>query len=71
MTLFQLPAPADREDGLEILAFHRGKWTHVKWSATHKGWLLGYGGALIQDANRVFAPLPDKPADAAGFFDFR
>lgn len=68
---FTPPAPEDREDGMEVLAFHRGRWRHVSWSTQHQGWLLGYGGALFRDADRPFAPLPEKPEGAPGFFDFQ
>lgn len=63
------PEIEDREDGLELLAFHRGKWRHVKWSEGHNGWILGYGGTFIND-DREFAPLPPKPANADDFFDW-
>jgi hypothetical protein len=65
------PSEENRPDGLEVLAFHRGKWVHVKWSATHRGWSLGYGGALIKDEGRQFFPLPPKPDGALGFYDYR
>lgn len=65
-----LPEPDERPDGMEILAFHRGKWTHVKWSVEHKSWHLGYGGAFIRDGSRAFAPLPPKPEGAAEFYDY-
>ena len=67
---FKLPEPEDREDGLEVLAFHRGRWRHVIWKVDH-GWHLGYGGAFIRDGYREFAPLPEKPEGAPGFYDFR
>ena len=66
-----LPKKEDREDGLEVLAFHRGKWRHVKWSADHKRWVLYYGGPFIDDGDREFAELPVKPKDADAFFDWR
>lgn len=66
-----LPPPDAREDGLEVLAFHRGKWTHVRWVAAHGSWILGYGGAFIEDGGRAFAPLPEKPEGADGFYDWR
>ena len=47
---------------MELLAFHRGKWTHVKWVAEQARWHLGYGEPFIADGNRAFAPLPSKPA---------
>lgn len=68
---FSLPEPEAREDGLEALAFHRGKWTHVKWVASYGGWSLGYGRPYIKDMGRSFAPLPAKPESSDGFFDFR
>ena len=50
---------SEREDGVECLAFHRGKWVHVKWSTGHKGWSLGHGKAFILDGtDRPFAALP-------------
>ena len=66
-----LPEPDARPEGLEVLAFHRGKWTHVRWSTTHKGWSLGYGMPFIQDGNRPFAQLPPKPTPHDGFFDWK
>lgn len=66
-----LPEPGSRPEGLEVLAFHRGKWTHVRWSAIHNGWSLGYGQPFIRDQGRAFAPLPDKPEGADGFFDWK
>lgn len=68
---FKLPAPEDRENGLEVLAFHRGKWTHVRWAASHGQFILGYGGPFIQEADRAFAPLPPKPEGADGFYDWK
>lgn len=65
-----LPEPNDRPDGLEVLAFHRGRWRHVKWSPAH-GWSLGYGGLFILDGNRAFAPLPPKPKDAEDFYTYK
>lgn len=66
-----VPSPDEREDGLEVLAFHRGKWRHVRWVAEQKRWILGYGGEFIEDAGRAFAPLPQKPEGADGFYDWR
>lgn len=68
---FILPDPDDRPDGMEVLAFHRGRWRHVVWSDTHKGWSLGYAAPFIIDADRAFAPLPPKPDNAPGFYDFK
>lgn len=67
----KIPAPKDRPDGLEALAFHRGRWRHVKWLADHQLWILGYGGEMILDMDRALAPLPPKPCDAPGFYDFK
>jgi hypothetical protein len=65
------PPPEDRPDGLEVLAFHRGKWTHVKWNARY-GWSLGYGGPFIHDGDRAFAPLPPVPdVPDNGFYDWK
>lgn len=66
-----LPEPSSRPEGLEVLAFHRGKWTHVRWSTNHKGWSLGHGMPFIQDGERPFAQLPPKPEPCGGFFDWR
>lgn len=66
---FKPPAPADREDGLELLAWHRGKWVHVKWSADWQMWSQGYGGPFVEDGTRQFAPLPTKPQDNT-FWDY-
>jgi hypothetical protein len=61
---------ADREDGVECLAFHRGKWCHVKWSQAHNGWSLGYGKAFLgpYGVDRPFAPLPSHVASASPDF---
>jgi hypothetical protein len=67
---FVPPPIAEREDGLELLAFHRGRWRHVKWMLGSERWSLGYGGPFILDAGRAFAPLPMKPDNAGGFYDF-
>ena len=66
---YTVPPVSERAIGLEVLAFHRGKWVHVKWNPDY-GWSLGYGAPFIRDGSRAFAPLPEKPADAAGFYDF-
>ena len=63
----EMPKPEDRPNGLEVLAFHRGKWTHVRWSEAHQMWSLGRGAAMIHDADRAFAPLPQKPDGAEDF----
>jgi len=48
-----------REIGYECLAFHRGKWVHVKWS--QYGWSLGYGKAFMSEGlNRLFSELPEN-----------
>ena len=60
--------PINRADGYECLAWHRGKWTHVKWSAEHKRWHLGYAGPYIMTLGRMFAPLPTPPAEGT-FYD--
>jgi hypothetical protein len=68
------PAMQDREDGLEVLAFHRGKWRHVRWNDEHKGWHLHWGGPFLSiqhDEEIHFAPLPPKPEDAEGFYDWK
>lgn len=70
MSTFTLPAPEDRENGLEVLAFHRGRWRHVRWHAMHKAWSLGHAGLMIRDCH-AFAPLPEKPEGAEGFFAHR
>jgi hypothetical protein len=60
------------EDGEEVLTFYRGKWTHVKWSEVHMRWHLGHGCPfLVNLPDRVFAPLPPKPENADGFYDWR
>ena len=64
-----LPAVEDRTEGFECLAFHRGRWRHVRWTAS--GWSLGFGGPFIREAERAFAPLPLKPEGADGFFDWK
>jgi hypothetical protein len=65
--------PSDREDGVECLAFHRGKWVHVKWSQTHNGWSLGYGKAFLGPwgVERPFAPLPSRPDVLTDFFGWK
>lgn len=70
-TIFTPPPIDQREDGLEVLAFHRGRWRHVRWNQAHEGWSLGYGQPFIRDHDRAFAPLPPKPDGAPGFYDFR
>lgn len=56
-----IPEPDDREDGFECLAFHRGKWTHVKWDGRH--FILGYGAPFILERSdpTAYAPLPPHP----------
>lgn len=65
------PAPDDRPEGLECLAFHRGKWVHVLWSKNHQAWSLGFAKPFITDQDRKFSPLPEKPKGAPGFFDYK
>lgn len=67
---FKLPPVEERPDGMEVLAFHRGKWRHVKWHEDYRQFSLGYGGAFIYEGERPFAPLPPKPQGAAGFYDY-
>lgn len=62
------PPVSERKDGLEVLAFHRGRWRHVRWSAANQLWHLYYGGPFITDGDRPFAPLPPTPA-GDGFYD--
>jgi len=62
--------PAERPDGFECLAFHRGKWRHVKWQGHLPGWSLGYGSAFIMDGDRAFAPLPENTPEH-DFFAWR
>jgi hypothetical protein len=63
---------SDREDGVECLAFHRGKWVHVKWRPLHKGWSLGYQKAFLPDGiERAFAPLPLHPNASPDFFGWK
>ena len=60
----------DFADGEEVLAFHRGKWRHVRWAG--EKWHLGYGEPFIRHtADRAYAPLPPIPVGAAGFYDFK
>lgn len=61
------------EDGFECLAFHRGRWRHVKWIADQNAFSLGYGRAFIVHTigERVWCPLPPKPTEADGFFDWK
>jgi len=66
-----LPEPGRRSEGLEVLAFYRGKWTHVRWSIAYTSWSLGYGQPFIKDLDRAFAQLPEKPAEAEGFFEHK
>lgn len=68
---FQLPPADERPDGLEVLAFHRGKWRHVRWVKEHRSFITGYGGPFIVEGGRAFAPLPDKPEGADDFFAYR
>lgn len=66
--------PNLRTDGFECLAFHRGKWVHVKWCAYYQDWSLGRGQPFIEDGNRAFAHLPDNtPSRKApnGFYDWK
>jgi len=66
------PPPAEREDGLECLAYHRGKWRHVRWVRSQHMWILGYGGPFIRDGERSFAPLPPRKVGEKGdFYDYR
>jgi len=53
-----------RPDGFECLAWHRGRWRHVKWTSTHRMWMFGYGSAGFMDLGRAFAPLPWNTPDA-------
>lgn len=68
---YQLPKVEDRRDGMEVLAFHRGKWTHVRWCESHGQFILGYGGAFIHEGSRAFAQLPAKPEGAEDFYTYR
>jgi hypothetical protein len=56
---------ADRENGVECLAFHRGKWVHVEWSRARNCWLFEHDrSGFISERNhfpRPFAPLPSHP----------
>lgn len=58
---WKIPNIEDRHNGLEVLAWHRGKWRHVKWSDEFQMWSLGYGMEFIEDAERAFAPIPTPP----------
>lgn len=71
MTKFTPPPIEDRQDGLELLAIHRGKWMHVRWVKEHDGWSLGYGAAFIRDGSRQFAPLPDSNEADLSFYGGR
>lgn len=66
----ELPPKEDRPDGMEVLAFYRGKWTHVKWSKEKQQFHLGYGQPFILDGDRAWAELPQKPENADGFYDW-
>jgi hypothetical protein len=66
-----LPPIDEREDGMEVLAFHRGKWRHVKWSANKRQFHLGYGEPFILESDRPFAELPPRPEGAGGFYDWK
>lgn len=68
---FTLPPADERPDGLEVLAFHRGKWTHVRWVAEYGSFITGYGGPFIVEGTRAFAPIPPKPDGADDFFAYR
>jgi hypothetical protein len=68
---WDIPSP-DREDGVECLAFHRGKWCHVKWSQAHNGWSLGYCAPFLgHGMNRPFAPLPSHPDASPEFYEWK
>ena len=52
---------SDPEDGFECMIFHRGKWRHVRWSKTHRGWHLGYGAPFVPvQETLILAPLPNQ-----------
>lgn len=56
---WQPPSRSERPDGFECLIWHRGRWRHVIWNATHAGWQFDYGSAMTIDGiDRPFAPLP-------------
>lgn len=59
-------SPEERTDGFECLAFHRGKWRHVKWSSDHKGWHLGYAGPFMADVDRPFTHIPENTPERIG-----
>jgi hypothetical protein len=53
---------ADREKGVDCLAFFRGKWVHVTWSPVHECWLFEcVKGFLSDDPDQKFALLPSHP----------
>jgi hypothetical protein len=66
----KVPGPDERENGLEALIFHRGRWRHVKWSAERRMWCLGWGGPFVWDGGRAIRALPPKPDGAEGFYDY-
>jgi hypothetical protein len=58
---------SERVIGVECLAFHRGKWVHVRWS--DYGWSLGAGKAFLPGwASRPFAPLPIHASATPDFY---
>ena len=52
-----LNEPKWRDDGFEALAFHRGKWVHVKWSKDHNAWSLGLWPGFHSGRGSSAAPL--------------
>jgi hypothetical protein len=65
---WQPPPEGERPEGYECMAFHRGKWRHVKWSG--RAWSLGYGKPNLRDGDRPFAPKPPTPDGLDKFYDW-
>lgn len=55
--------PDQRPDGVEVLAYYRGKWRHVKWAVAPRQGHLGYGKAFIYDGTCAFVLFPPKPGN--------
>lgn len=69
MSEWRPPITPTRPDGFECLIWHRGRWRHVKWVESMKGWMFGYGSAMTIDTrDRLYAPLPEGTPDV-NFWD--
>lgn len=70
MSPWMPPPIAERPNGFECLIWHRGRWRHVCWSATHQGWMFGYASPHTLDTpDRLYLPLPEGTPEHDFFGD--